>query len=157
MQRSSPDIRHRFSRLTPLPDPLGLARALEASGRFRRDTPLGAILHRGKLSFREVSSTDSLHVVIDGHRLSVHVDRVCPLSPRGGAGQYSWLRVLTHNLADVARVVGRRLRGRPAGHRCDLECELVWVDDEEAAEVAGCEDEGILPASGVLAPGRSAS
>lgn len=110
----------------------GLFHQLEASGRFRRDTPLGGIFHRGKLSFREVSPSDSLHVVVDGNRLSVHVDQVCPLDCESeGTTRYSLARVLAHNLSDVATSLGRRLRGRHGRHHCQLECEVVWVEDED--------------------------
>lgn len=110
----------------------GLFHALEKSGRFRRDTPLGGILHRGKLSLREVSRSDSLHVIIDGNRISAHVDRVCPLDcETHERTRYSLVRVVAHNLADVVSAGLRRLRGLNGSHHCQLECEMVWVDDEE--------------------------
>ena len=63
-------------------DPQALARALDNDHRCRRDTGVGRLYHPGKISFREVSSTDSLHVIIDGSRVSAHVYRVSPLKPR---------------------------------------------------------------------------
>ncbi|CAN5261081.1 hypothetical protein BH18ACT4_BH18ACT4_00460 [soil metagenome] len=113
-------------------DPLALFRALEASERFRRDTPLGGIFHRGKISFREVSPTDSLHVIIEGNRVSCHVDDVSPLNCQPeGSSQYALARVLTHNLYVLVADVRRRLRGEHGRHRCNLECEAVWVDEIE--------------------------
>ncbi|HUP68915.1 MAG TPA: hypothetical protein VM142_03765 [Acidimicrobiales bacterium] len=110
----------------------GLFHALEKSGRFRRDTALGGILHRGKVSLREVSRSDSVHVIIDGNRVSAHVDRVCPLD--GGDHErtrYSLVRVVAHNLSDVVSSGLRRLRGLNGSDHCQLECEMVWVDDED--------------------------
>ncbi|MEJ7766027.1 MAG: hypothetical protein WKF86_11065 [Acidimicrobiales bacterium] len=68
-----------------------LIKALEASDRFRRDNGLGRIFHPGKISYREVSPTNSLHVILGRKRISAHVDDVCPLrcNPDGTAS-YSW-------------------------------------------------------------------
>ncbi len=119
-------------------NPPALFQDLEASGRFRRDTPLGAIFHRGKLSLREVSPSDSLHVIVDGNRLSLHVDQVCPLDCEAeGRTRYSLARVVTHNLSDVVTTLGRRIRGRHRRHRCQLECEVVWVEDDEVVNPPG--------------------
>jgi NRPS condensation-like uncharacterized protein len=108
-------------------DPLGLVRALEASDRFRRDSRLGRILHRGAVSFREVSPTDSLHVLIDGNRVWAHVDRVSPLvvGPDRQSPRYSPARVLAHTVTGVAGVAGdvsRWLRGVRRDHRCYPGC-----------------------------------
>ncbi|HET9441672.1 MAG TPA: hypothetical protein VFO65_00020 [Acidimicrobiales bacterium] len=122
------------------PDPAALVRSLEANSRFRRDTTLGGILHRGKISFREISPVDSLHVTIKGNRVSAHVDRICPLSfrERTWARQYSLARVVAHNVVGLVGDVGRRLRRIGGAHRCQLECEVVWVDDEAVGDlVAG--------------------
>ena len=110
--------------------------ALDATGRFFRDTAIGRIFHPGALSFREISANDSLHVaVLPGNRVSVHVDRVSPLLVgRDGRCRYSLVRALLHNLAcAVETVVGLVLR-RPCRPRCQLDCEIVWVPDEEPAE-----------------------
>lgn len=114
-------------------DPLRLRGALERSGRFRRDTTLGGIFHQGKISLREVCRTDSLHITIDGNRISAHVDRISPLNCRPGArSQYSLAAVLAHNLAGLGAELARRIRGRHGRHRCQLECEVVWVDEQPA-------------------------
>lgn len=112
-------------------DPMGLQRALEVAG-FRRDSKLGGILHAGKVSFREVSPHDSLHVVIDGNQVSAHVDRISPLhSRRRGRRRYSWTRVVAHNVAVLTDDISRRIRGLHGHNRCELDCEVVWVDDED--------------------------
>jgi len=111
-----------------------LVEALEASSRFRRDGRLGRIFHPGKVSYRELSPTNSLHVIVSGGRLSAHVDDICPLrlEPDGSA-RYSWLPVFRHNVAGFLADLGRRLQGRRGEERCNLVCEAVWVDDEGIA------------------------
>ena len=111
-----------------------LIRALEASTRFRRDGRLGRIFHPGKVYYREVSATNSLHVILGGGRVSAHVDDVSPLRCRSdGTAGYSWSPVLRHNLAGMLADVGRRLKGVRGQERCNLTCEAVWVDDEGIA------------------------
>lgn len=111
-----------------------LTRALDDSDRFHRDTGLGRVFHPGKVSFREVSQTDSLHVVLHGSRVSAHLDHISPLKSRpDGSFRYSWFRVLAHNLSGMASDVVHLVRGRRRDQRCNLECELVWVDDEPPA------------------------
>ena len=113
-------------------DPIALVRALEASDRFRRDTRLGGILHCGKISFREKTSTGSLHVIIDGNRISAHVDEISPLLVADdGSVRYSLTRVLAHNLAVARADLVRLLRGRFGRVRCNMACEAVWVDDDD--------------------------
>lgn len=108
-----------------------MTKALERDPLFRRDTRLGLLYHRGKMSFRELSPTNSLHVVIDGNRVSAHVDRISPLRRRGdGSIGYSWARVLAHNLSGMTDDVVNALRGRRRRQRCRLECDLVWVDED---------------------------
>jgi hypothetical protein len=124
-------------------DPLGLIRALDSSERFQRDTRLGGIFHPGKVSYRETSRTNSLHILIHGNQVSAHVDEVSPLkcNPDGSA-RYAWGPVVVHNLAGLLADLGRRIRGRHGEQRCGLECELVWVDDEFAELVAGDVEKG---------------
>jgi len=125
---AGPQVEHGV----PTTDPLPLIRALEASDRFRRDTGLGAIYHPGKISFREMAPKNSLHILIDGGHVSAHVDEVCPVICRpGGVARYSLPRVVAHNLALVGADIGRRLRGRGGQQRCNLDCEMVWVDDDQ--------------------------
>lgn len=116
-----------------------LIRSLERNDRFRRDGRLGGIFHPGRISFRELSPRDSLHIIIDGNRVSAHVDEVCPVRCRTEqASGYSAPLVLAHNLAGMLADVGRRLRGLHGSQRCNLGCEMVWVDDDDAiAEIAG--------------------
>ena len=114
-----------------------LLRALEANGQFRRDSVLGGCFHPGKISYREVSPTESLHILIDGDKVSAHVDDVSPLRVRAdGSSRYAWGRVLAHNLLVVIGDAGRRLRGVHGDHRCNLHCEVEWHDDEDGDPVA---------------------
>ncbi len=110
--------------------------ALDSSGRFFRDNAMGRIFHPGAQSFREICDNDSLHVaVLPGNRLSVHVDRVSPLLVRtDGRCQYSLVRVLAHNLAVAIEAVAGLVLRRPARPRCRLDCEIVWVPDDQPAE-----------------------
>lgn len=118
---------------------LDLIRALERNGRFRRDTNLGAIFHPGKICFREISPIDSLHIVIDGDRVSAHVDEISPLVlAADGSHRYSWGRVVAHNVVSAAAGLARRLRGQRGLQRCNLHCEVEWVDDDEEIQVTGC-------------------
>ena len=123
-----------------------LIETLEASSRFRRDGRLGRIFHPGKVSYRELSPTNSLHVIVGGGRLSAHVDDICPLrlAPDGSA-RYSWLPVFRHNISGFLADLGRRLQGRHGEERCNLVCEAVWVDDEGIA--------GLVAAAGGAGPG----
>ncbi len=110
-----------------------LITALEADPRFRRDSLLGGIFHLGRISFREVSPVDSLHVVIRGERVSAHVDDVSPLVIRAdGTTRYAWGRVVSHNLAVLVADVSRRIRGLAGDQRCNLRCEAVHVEDDAA-------------------------
>ena len=104
--------------------------ALEANPRFRRDSVLGGIFHLGRISFREISPTDSVHIVIRGDRVSAHVDDVSPLVVRpDGSSRYAWGRVVTHNLAVLVADVSRRIRGLQGHQRCNLRCEAVLDED----------------------------
>lgn len=96
-------------------DPAALVRELEESGRFRRDTRLGAIFHRGQVSLREVSPTHSLHIIVGrDNRVSAHVDRYSPLAtdqPEDLA-RYALHRVAAHNVAGLLAGLGRLIPGR---------------------------------------------
>ena len=102
-----------------------LLQELEASGRFRRDTRLGSIFHRGEVSLREVSPTHSLHITVGkGNRVSAHVDRYSPLAARQPeeAARYALHRVAAHNVAELARLLPRprrRRRRRSGGVRTE--------------------------------------
>ena len=113
-----------------------LLKALEANPRFRRDSLLGGIFHLGRISYREVSPTDSLHIVIAGEQVSAHVDEISPLRVQAdGSSKYAWGRVLAHNLLVLIGDAARRVRGQHGRQRCDLHCHAEWVDDE--ADEAG--------------------
>lgn len=124
----------------PLPDQAGhvstpdLIQALEADRRFRRDNRWGGILHPGKISFREISLTDSLHILIKDDRVSAHVDEISPLvvAPDGSC-RYSWSRILAHSIVLGVADVARRIRHQLGPQRCNLRCEAQWVDEEDEA------------------------
>ena len=121
---------------------------LEASGGFHRDSRLGRLLHPGKVSLREVSGADSLHISVgEGNRLSVHVDRVCPVAvDRSGRRRYAPLRVAAHLVADVAMGLVRLVTGRHDLGRCELVCEVVETAEGEAGVTVRSE-----PAAGAVA------
>lgn len=113
-----------------------LVKALEADPRFHRDTVLGGIFHPGKTSYREISPLASLHVLIDGDRVSAHVDEVSPLLVRpDGSSRYAWGPVLAHNVLVMMGDLARRLRGRHGEQRCNLRCQVEWVDEDHGGEV----------------------
>ena len=96
-------------------DPVALLRELEESGRFRRDSRLGAIFHRGQVSLREMSPTHSLHITVGkGNKVSAHVDRYSPLATRQPeqVARYAFHRVAAHNVAGIAGGLARLIPGR---------------------------------------------
>jgi hypothetical protein len=118
--------------LSPTEQP-ALIGALEASDRFHRDSGLGNLFHSGKISFRELTVRDSLHIIIEGKRVSAHLDEISPLQRRSdGSIGYSVFRVLAHNVSGACADLARRLRGAHGQQRCNLECEVVWIDDDPA-------------------------
>jgi len=132
--------RHRQQVLPPVEESGQAARsligALEASTRFRCDGRLGRIFHPGKVSYRELSPTNSLHVIIGKGQVSAHVDDISPLRGNAdGSAHYSWVPVLRHNLAGMLADLGRRAQGTHGHQRCNLTCEAVWVDDEGIADL----------------------
>ena len=111
-----------------------LLKALEADPRFRRDSLLGGIFHLGRISYREVSTTDSLQIVVTGQKVSAHVEEISPLRIRpDGSSRYAWGRVVAHNLLVLIGDTARRLRGQRGEQRCNLHCGMEWVDDEAPA------------------------
>lgn len=110
-------------------DPVGLARYLAASDQFHRDTFLGRVLHPGTLSFRERVPEHSIHILITGSQVAVHVDRYAPLTITQGGSRYSFWRAGAHNLAHIAEDVLRLLTGRRGEHRCVLHCQRVDTGD----------------------------
>lgn len=119
-----------------------LLQDLERSGRFHRDTRLGRIFHPGTTSYRELSTTDSVHLVsTSDNRLSVHVDRVSPVLVRGTRARYSVSRAVAHNAAVIAEAVCRLVRREKSDHRCHLDCEIRWIPDEELDGDGEDEDE----------------
>jgi hypothetical protein len=115
-----------------------LIKALDANASFRRDSFWGGILHPGKVSYREVSATDSLHILIDrAGDVSAHVDDVSPLRRRSdGSCGYAWGRVLAHNALVVIEDAARRVRGVHGVQRCTLHCDVEWYDDDSESPAA---------------------
>ncbi len=100
---------------------------LDGRGRFHRDTALGRMFHPGTVSYREITTNDSVHITVSPeNRVSVHVDRLSPLAVRPGRPcRYSFLRAVAHNVVHVAEAVALLCRRRPLQHRCELDCEVV--------------------------------
>lgn len=116
-------------------DPAALFRHLDASGRFHRDTGIGRLFHPGQVSLRENVPNDSLHVVVEGNRVSAHVDRVSPLVVQpAGPSRYSVRRAAAHNVVGMAQDVVALLRGRQGDPRCELDCEWVPNGGETSSE-----------------------
>lgn len=115
-------------------DPVALLRHLDVSGRFHRDGRLGRMYHAGMVSLREDVPTDSLHISVQGDRVTAHIDEVSPLAvdPDGGS-RYSVRRAVAHNLSGMARDLVSLLRGTQGDHRCELSCEWVTGGAEEAS------------------------
>lgn len=120
-------------------DPLGLVEHLRATGRFARDTKLGRLLHPGRVSLRELTAEDSLHLVLSSTRLSAHRDRFSPLRTGhdGWIARYSLTRALAHLLGIVLDGARRLVTGRMGAHRVELDCALT-----EVAEVGTREPDG---------------
>jgi hypothetical protein len=106
---------------------------LDGNGRFFRDNALGRVFHPRTRSYREVSETDSVHLVVDAdHRVSVHVDRVSPLRVgSGGRCHYSVMRAIAHNLSVAGEALMRVVRRQHGHQTCHLDCEIVWVPDDD--------------------------
>ncbi len=118
-----------------------LFRELDATGRFHRDNALGRIFHPGTVSYRELTPVDSVHVAVTpDNQVSVHVDRISPLLVRAGRCRYAVGRAIVHNLVHLAEGMGRAFRGRRGSHNCHLDCEIVWVPDDESADEAVAEE-----------------
>ena len=115
VQPAGPPVRRGATHHFTTEDPAALLRELEESGRFRRDSRLGAMFHRGKVSMREVSPTHSLHITVGkGNHVSAHVDRYSPLatSQPEHRARYALHRVAAHNLAGIADELARLIPGR---------------------------------------------
>ncbi len=134
--RSAPRLRRKGVRgkteldAPPATETCDLIKSLDDNPRFHRDSFLGGIFHIGRMSYREISPVDSLHIVIKGDRISAHVDDVSPLVVRAdGSCRYAWGRVVAHNAAVMAGDVARRLRGLQGRQRCNLRCTAELVED----------------------------
>lgn len=106
---------------------------LHRDGRFHLDTAIGRVFHPGTRSYRERAAVDSLHVAVTAdNRVSVHVDRVSPLVVRAGRPcRYSLVRALVHNAVAAAEALVRLVRREGGRQRCELECRIVEVPDDD--------------------------
>ncbi|MDQ6798118.1 MAG: hypothetical protein M3011_08905, partial [Actinomycetota bacterium] len=109
----------------------GLFQNLAPDGRFRRDSRLGRLFHPRTVSYREARATDSVHLVVNDDKVSVHIDRFSPLAVQGTTSwrRYAPVRMLAHGLVDVVGEITSVLRRRHE-HPHELVCERVWVDDD---------------------------
>ena len=116
-------------------DPVALLHHLDSSGHFHRDGPGGRLFHRGMVSLRENVPANSLHVSVEGNTLTAHVDRFSPLTKKAdGSSSYSVRRAVAHNLHGMAQDVLWLLRGRQGDHRCELDCEWVPPETQDALD-----------------------
>jgi NRPS condensation-like uncharacterized protein len=128
-----PDVSARLADAV-IADPVALLRHLDVSGRFHRDGSFGRIFHRGMVSLRENVATDSLHVSVDGNRVTAHVDGISPLALDAQTrSPYSARRAAQHNLAGMAGDLVWLARGRQGDHSCELDCEWESHDGEHAS------------------------
>ncbi len=114
---------------------------LAEDGRFRRDSWWGRVLHPRTVSYREARATDSLHLVVNGDKVSVHLDRFSPLAVQGSGTRrrYAPVRMVAHAVVDVAGEAVGLLRGH-RHHPHELTCERVWVDDDADDDGSGADD-----------------
>ena len=146
--RRGADVTHR--------ERSALVDALAADPAFRRDTGLAALLRPGRVSYRQVVATDSLHVLIKGNHVTAHVDGISPFLCRpDGRARLSLGRILAHNLSCLKAELLRRAQGRDGEQRCHLECETIWVDD--CADDCGDDCADDREAGGVAVPVAQAS
>lgn len=116
-----------------------LMRELLESGNFCKDTGLGRVYHRRKVSLREISTTHSLHVSLrsDG-LLSVHLDRISPAvgrKPGCDDCRYSVPTVIRHNVTGIAEDFVRLLtRSRTHRHLDPANFSIEEIAKELKAE-----------------------
>ncbi len=119
-------------------DPEGLVAELEATGRFRRDSRLGRVFHRGQISLRELSQRDSLHIIVgEGDQVAAHLDHVSPLAseqPDDGC-RYSLPRIAAHNVTGMASDLARFVAGRRGEPCCSEESDDL-LDELANTEIA---------------------
>lgn len=141
-------LRHALSRSSSRAEPAAEAlRDLEARGVLCRDRGVGRVFHPGAVSYRETVRENALHVIVEGNRVSAHIDWVSPVAfTTDGTARYSVRRVAAHNLAGMAEDVLRVLGGRRPNNRCDPVGEWVDVDDQLIAELLqSSRDEAGMP------------
>lgn len=130
-------------------DPAVLVRVLDAHPQFRRDTSLGAIFHRGKISFRQVAARDSLHITIEGDQVSTHIDRVSPLNCNPEQpSHYSARKIAAHNLTGMVEDVVGWARGPERFRRHRRNDQVVLVPKVLLAGLPDDHDAAVLDPEG---------
>lgn len=121
---------------TATEDKAGVLQGLDGDGRFYRDNGIGRLLHPGTVSYREAVPENSLHVLVDGDRVSAHIDRFSPVGRTAdGSGAYPLWRVVVHNACAIGKELVRLLGGKGGDGRCEPSCQWVQVDDELVAKL----------------------
>lgn len=129
----------------------GFLRGLDGDGRFYRDKGIGRLLHPGTVSYREAVPENSLHILVDGDRISAHIDRFSPVGRAGdGSGAYPLWRVVVHNACAIAKELLRLLGGKRGDGRCEPSCQWVGVDDDIVAKLVGDGAQGNVSVGAVL-------
>jgi hypothetical protein len=103
--------------------------------------------HPKEVSYREISSRDSLHITLrNGRTVATHVDRHSPLAQRqpGGDCRYSPLRIAAHNITGAARDL-LRLATRDERDHEDVRS---LVDDHTVSEVLSAKERDGRPEAG---------
>jgi Tfp pilus assembly protein PilF len=133
---------------------------LLARGRFCRDTPGGGLLHRGRISVREITQGPALHLSLaDDNRIYVHIDRISPAVSASGDGtcRYDRHRSLSHMRREVFPLVMRSYRPTGEETKRTRRARLNLYDAQRAwceAVEAGRKEESIesgLRLAGLLA------
>lgn len=82
-----------------------LVQAILGTGRFCKAHGIGASQHKGQITLREISASDSLHISVGpGNRFDAHIDKFSPVTEKQGG-------ILCSNSATVAALthIGREL------------------------------------------------
>ena len=121
---------------TATEDKAGVFHGLDGDGRFYRDNGIGRLLHPGMISYREAVPENSLHVLVDGDRVTAHIDRFSPVGRTvDGSGAYPLWRVVVHNACAICKEVVRLAGGKMGDGRCEPSCQWVQVDDALVAKL----------------------
>jgi hypothetical protein len=110
----------------------------------------GGLLHRGRISVREITDGPALHVSLaDNNRIYVHVDRISPAvhATEDGTCRYDRHRSLSH-----MRQAGHPAMGAPAGRRGPLDGR---ISSERALPQPGRPELSLRSRAGAPTQGRA--